>query len=99
MYLLPPPGLRATSQSGATVENNLLLFRSGRTKTLYSSCNAFISYLECLCAAAWAQTAPSRQNADPVRKQSSVAIPVPQFETSVIKSGLTVSHISSPAAK
>jgi len=78
-------GLRARQSVGRNRKNNLLLFRSGRTKTLYSSCNAFILIWSVLCAAAWAQTAPSRQNADPVRKQSSVASRFRSSKTSVIK--------------
>src|SRR6266436_1079331 len=50
-----------------------------------------------LTATAFAQTAPSAPNTDSAR--ISTAIPVPHFEDIAPQAGLTVSHISSPAAR
>jgi hypothetical protein len=52
-----------------------------------------------LCAAALAQTGPARPNSASPRRQNSTAIAVPHFEDIGSQAGLTVSHISSPAAK
>src|SRR5579863_1371005 len=52
-----------------------------------------------LCAAAFGQTAPSRASTGAGGKQSSATVPVPHFEDIGSQSGLTVSHISSPAAR
>jgi hypothetical protein len=51
-----------------------------------------------LVAVACAQTAPSLP-ADSAREKISTAIPVPHFEDIAQQAGLTVSHISSPAAR
>jgi enediyne biosynthesis protein E4 len=52
-----------------------------------------------LCAAALAQAGPVPPNSASARRQSSTAIAVPHFEDIGSQAGLTVSHISSPAAK
>src|ERR1700726_2490146 len=52
-----------------------------------------------LCAAGLAQTGPARPNSASPRRQSSTAIAVPHFEDIGSQAGLTVSHISSPAAR
>jgi len=52
-----------------------------------------------LCVAAAAQAAPSRPDGASAKKQNSAGMPVPHFEDIGNQAGLTVSHISSPAAK
>ncbi|MFZ0320912.1 MAG: CRTAC1 family protein [Candidatus Sulfotelmatobacter sp.] len=52
-----------------------------------------------LCAAAFAQSTPSPPGTDPGRKQSPSTGPLPHFEDIGQQAGLTVSHVSSPAAK
>ena len=52
-----------------------------------------------MCAAALAQTVRARPNSDSPRRQGSSPIKVPHFEDIGSQAGLTVSHISSPAAK
>src|SRR5579863_5205350 len=52
-----------------------------------------------LCAAAFAQSLPSPAGTDAARKQGSSSVPVPHFEDIGQRAGLTVSHVSSPAAK
>src|SRR5579863_9488758 len=52
-----------------------------------------------LSLAVWAQTAPSPSDGNSAKKQNSSAPSLPHFEDIANQSGLTVSHISSPAAK
>jgi hypothetical protein len=52
-----------------------------------------------LSAAAWAQTALPAPEAGSARAQAATAIPIPHFEDIGTQAGLTVSHISSPAAR
>src|SRR5438309_4030729 len=52
-----------------------------------------------LTAAAFGQTVPSGPSAAPVRGQNSTILSVPHFEDIAQQAGLTISHISSPAAR